>query len=171
MPTCVGRPDPDAAVRLRRDLKWAVGGVLLISLGAAVATQAGAALATLGTVFYGWIVLNMLRGWLRHFGKDLLQIHGAAPSLAAAACGLFSLLLLGLAHGAGWVPARPAVAGYVIAFLLPLVSGAAAHLMPVWLRPGVQDEWHATLRARLCRWGGVRGLILLFLGLALTAAT
>lgn len=170
LPTCIGRPDPDAALRLRRDLKWAVGGVLLISLGAAAATRAGAALATLGTVFYGWIVLNMLRGWLRHFGKDLLQIHGAAPSLAAATCGLFSLLLLGLAHGASWVPARPAVAGYVIAFLLPLVSGAAAHLMPVWLRPGVQDEWHATLRTRLCRWAGVRALILLLLGLALAAA-
>jgi hypothetical protein len=171
MPTCVGRPDPDAAVRLRRDLKWAVGGVLLISLGAAVALRAGAMLTVLGAALYGWVVCSMLLGWLRGFGKDLVRTDGAAPSLAAAALGLLSLLALGLAHGAGWVPARPAVAGYVIAFLLPLVSGAAAHLMPVWLRPGVQNEWHATLRARLCRWGGVRGLILLFLGLALTAAT
>ena len=170
LPTCIGRPDPDAALRLRRDLKWAVGGVLLISLGAATAPRAGAALAALGTVLYGWIVLNMLRGWLRRFGKDLLQMHGAAPSLAAAAFGLFSLLLLGLAHGAGWLQGRPSVAGYVIAFLLPLVSGAAAHLLPVWLRPGTQNEWHISLRTRLCRWAGVRALVLLLLGLALTVS-
>jgi hypothetical protein len=77
---------------------------------------------------------------------------------------------LGLAHGAGWIPARPSVAGYVVAFLLPLVSGAAAQLLPVWLRPGVQVEWHATLRARLCRWGGLRGMVLLLLGLMLAVA-
>ena len=167
LPTCVGRPDPDAALRLRRDLKWAVGGVLLISLGAAAAPQGGATLAIFGTALCAWVVLNMLRGWRRHFGTGLVQLHGAAPSLAAAALGLLGLLALGPAHGANWLQARPAVAGYVIAFLLPLVSGAASHLMPIWLRPGVQDEWHSSLRTQLCRWGGLRGLILLLLGLML----
>ena len=87
----------------------------------------------------------------------------------AAALGLLALLAYGAAHGAGWLPARPAVVGFVVAFLLPLVSGAASHLLPVWLRPGVQGAWHKALRARLCRWGGLRGLLLLLLGLAIAA--
>ena len=170
LPTCMGRPDPDAALRLRRDLKWATAGVLLIALGAAVANRGGAALALLGSTLYGWVVLGMLRGWWRRFGTALAQWHGAAPSLVAATLGLLGLLIMGLVHGTGWMPARPSVAAYVVAFLLPLVSGAAAQLMPVWLRPGVQVEWHAKLRARLCRWGGLRGLILLLLGLGLAIA-
>ncbi len=170
LPTCMGRPDPDAAVRLRRDLKWAVAGVLLIALGAALGNRAGIMIAVLGTALYGWVVLRMLGGWRRRYGRDLVRMHGATPSLTAATLGLFALLVLGMAHGAGWMPARPAVAGYVIAFLLPLVSGAAGHLVPVWLRPGVQGEWHSSMHARLCRWGGMRGLVLLMLGLALTLA-
>lgn len=176
LPTCLGQADPDAALRLRRDLKWAVAGALLIAVGASSmpTTSAGAvaaAVALLGASVYAVVVLRMLRAWLSRFGGALFQAHGAAPSLAAAALGLLGLLAFGVAHGLGWLPARPAVAGFVIAFLLPLVSGAAAHLLPVWLRPGAQGPWHQALRARLCRWGGVRGLLLLLLGLVITAVS
>jgi hypothetical protein len=172
LPTCIGVADPDAALRLRRDLKWAAGGALLIALGvsplpASVAT-AGLPLALLGAVLYGMVVLRMLRAWHSRHRAALLQPHGAAPSLTAAALGLLTLLALGVAHGIGWLPARPAIAGFVVAFLLPLVSGAAAHLLPVWLRPGPQGPWHRALRTRLCRWGGLRGLMLLLLGLAIS---
>lgn len=173
LPTCLGQADPAAALRLRRDLKWAVAGALLIAIGAAlsaIAPKTGQALALLGAACYGWAVLNMLRDWQSRFGKALLQMHGAAPSLAAAALGLLAMLLMGVAHSVGWLQARPAVAGFVMAFLLPLVSGAAAHLLPVWLRPGVQGAWHQVLRAKLCRWGGVRGLLLLLLGLAVAVS-
>lgn len=175
LPTCLGQADPDAALRLRRDLKWAATGALLIAVGAssmllALASKIAPTLALLGAVLYGWVVLRMLRAWQSRFGKALLQAHGAAPSLTAAALGFLGLLALGAVHGFGWMPARPAVTGFVVAFLLPLVSGAAAHLMPVWLRPGVQGPWHQVLRARLCRWGGVRGMLLLILGLVITVS-
>ncbi len=175
LPTCLGKADPDAALRLRRDLNWAAGGALLVAIGAssflpAAVSMIAPALALLGAVFYGGVVLRMLRAWHFRFGRNLLQIHGAAPSLTAATLGLLGLLALGAAHGFGWLPARPAVAGFVIAFLLPLVTGAAAHLLPVWLRPGVQGPWHRVLRARLCRWGGMRGLLLLLIGLAITVS-
>lgn len=175
LPTCMGQADPDAALRLRRDLKWAAGGAMLIAIGVSIrpppsAPMPGLALALLGATFYGWAILRMLRAWQSRFGKSLLQVHGAAPSLTSAALGLFSMLALGVAHGFAWLPARPSVAGFVFAFLLPLVSGAAAHLLPVWLRPGVQGEWHQTLRARLCRWGGLRGLLLLLFGLVLAVS-
>lgn len=176
LPTCAGQPDPDAVLRLRRDLKWAASGTLLIAAGAAAylpgpGAMAGPALALLGTVLYAVAIIRMLHAWLARFEKALVQAHGAAPSLAAAALGLFGLLILGIAHGFGWLPARPAVAGFVIAFLLPLVSGAAAHLLPTWLKPGAQSPWHQVLRTRLCRWGGIRGLLLLLLGLLITAAS
>lgn len=175
LPTCLGQADPDAALRLRRDIKWAAAGAMLIALGAAIrlppsASTLGLTLALLGAAFYGWAILRMLHAWQSRFGQALLQMHGAAPSLTAAALGLFGMLVLGVAHSFAWLPARPSVAGFVFAFLLPLVSGAAAHLLPVWLRPGVQGEWHYVLRARLCRWGGLRGLLLLLLGLTLAVS-
>lgn len=173
LPTCLGQPDPDALLRLRRDLKWAAAGALLIAVGTALSLPehglaVGPALALLGALVYCVAILRMLRAWRSRFGHALAQAHGAGPSLASAALGLLGLLILGIAHGFGWLPARPAVAGFVIAFLLPLVSGAAAQLLPTWLRPGAQSTWHQTLRARLCRWGGVRGLALLVVGLLIT---
>lgn len=172
LPTCLGQPDPDAALRLRRDIKWAATGVLLITVGSSSLLPGrlviiGPSLTLLGTALYGLVVLRMLYAWRSRFGKALWRMHGAASSLVAAGIGLPSLLLLGLMHGFGPLPARPAIAGFVIAFLLPLVSGAVAQLLPVWLRPGVQGEWHQALRSRLGRWGGMRGLILLVLGLAI----
>jgi hypothetical protein len=174
LPTCLGKADPNAALRLRRDIKWAAAGALLIAVGVSARLPAPFSmltptLALLGTLFYGWVILRMLRAWQSRFGRGVLQLHGAASSLTAAALGLLGLLALGVAHGLGRLPARPAVAGFVIAFLLPLVSGAAAHLVPVWLWPGVQGPRHQVLRARLCRWSGVRGVLLLLLGLAITA--
>jgi hypothetical protein len=173
LPTCLGQPDPDVALRLRRDIKWAAPGAFLIAAGSASSlpgqgSMVGSALALLGTVAYVVAILRMLNAWRSRFGPALARVHGAGPSLASAALGLLGLLIFGTAHGFGWLSARPAVAGFVIAFLLPLVSGAAAHLLPTWLKPGAQSPWHQALRARLCRWGGVRGMALLLFGLLIT---
>lgn len=173
LPTCMGQPDPDAALRLRRDLKWATTGALLIAVGTSLSPpgpglMTGRVLAMLGAFVYCVVIVRMLYAWQSRFGQALAKVHGAAPSLASAALGLLGLLILGIAHGFGWLPARPAVAGFVMAFLLPLVSGAAAYLLPTWLRPGAQTYWHQALRARLCRWGGVRGMTLLLIGLLVT---
>lgn len=174
LPTCIGQADPGALLRLRTDLNWAVAGTLLIAVGTAFSlpgddSMRGLAFALPGAVIYCGVILRMLFAWRNRFGPALAQAHGAGSSLAAAALGLLGLLVLGVAHGFGWVPGRPAVAGFVLAFLLPLVSGAAGHLLPTWLRPGAQTPWHRGLRARLCRWGGVRGAALLLFGLLVTA--
>ncbi len=170
LPTCIGQADPDAAERLRRDLKWAVAGSLLLAFGAASPRPVGLAIASAGCLLYLTVVLRMLSAWIARFRGALLALHGAATSLFAAALGLCGLLLLGLAHGLALLSGRAAVAGFVVAFLLPLVSGAAAQLLPIWLRPGVQGPWHAKLRRRLCRWSGARGAVLVLAGLVLALA-
>lgn len=166
LPTCLGQPDPEAADRLRRDLKWAAAGSLLVALGASL-PQAGMPVAGGGGLLYLAVVLRMLKGWVMRFRGTLLAVHGPATSLFAAAIGLSCLLLLSILHGLGDLSGRAAVAGFVVGFLLPLISGAAAQLLPVWLRPGVQGSWHANLRRRLCRWSGARGFALLVVGLSM----
>lgn len=175
VPTCMGLPDPEVTARLRRDLKWAFAGCLLLAIGAAALLPAAldfiaAPLAFAGGLMYAAVVTRMLHAWLRRFGFALFAMHGAQSSLAAGAAGLLAMLGLGFLHGAGLIAARPGIAGYVIAFLLPLVSGAISQLLPVWLRPGPQGEWHTRLRARLCRYSGARAWVLVLLGLLAAVA-
>lgn len=164
LPTCLGQADPEAVLRLRRDLKWAVGGALVVAL----AVSSAPTLAALGALAYLVAVLRMVLAWRRRFGRALLAWHGAAPSLLAATAGLCGLMGLGVLHGVGLLAARPAVAGFVLAFLLPLVSGAAAYLLPIWWRPGPQGDWHWRWRARLTRWGGLRGLAFFAIGMGVS---
>jgi hypothetical protein len=163
LPTAAGRPDPAAAQRLSRDLKFAFAGALLIACGAAF----GKPLALLGTALFAIAPLRMGSAWVCQFADRIFCLHGAAPSLASALLGLLGLLVAGLAHAFGIVPGRPAIGGFVAAFLLPLVSGAAMQLLPVWLRPGPQGAWHGKLRDALGRLGGVRALLMVGGGLAI----
>lgn len=174
LPTCVGRPDPRAAQRLQRDLWPLIVAVALIAVAGMVATATGSAAARYMSIagggLYALVVLRIVADWLRLFRAEILSPHGAAASLFAAIAGFAGLLLLGGLHALQQGSGRAAVPGFVVAFLLPLVSGAVAQLLPVWLRPGPQDAWHAALRFRLGRWGGVRGLLLAAAGLLLSLA-
>lgn len=156
LPTAAGRPDPEAAARLRRDLLPAVLGTVLVAAGAAW----HAALAAGGGLLYLWPLLSMLYAWRSRFRPDILRWHGAGPSLAVAAVGLAVLLALGMGHAAGAVQGRPAIAGFVLAFLLPLVSGAATQLLAVWLRPGPRTPWHDRVRKDMGWAGAVRALLM-----------
>ena len=67
----------------------------------------------------------------------------------------------GLCRCGGWLPGRPAVGGFFVLFLLPLVSGALSQLLPVWRFPGPMSPARAMMRARLVRFGALRaGLFL-----------
>jgi hypothetical protein len=93
------------------------------------------------------------------YPERLLAWHGAPPSLAGALVGFTLVLVLGAMHGGGTLDARDAVAAFILAFLLPLVTGALTHLLPIWLRPGPQTAWHEQVRATLGRHAGVRGCL------------
>ena len=145
MPTAAGRPDPHAAVRLRQDLPWAVLGALCLALGAA----AWPVLAWLGAVLWTGVVVRMVWAWLRQYPRELFALHRAEPLLLAASLGLILSV---------WLAAQGKLAPLTVflpAFLMPLVTGAAAVLAPVWLKLA-EPAVHARGRAELARWGGLR---------------
>ena len=161
-PTVVGRPDPEAGPRLKRDLPWAIAGTALVAIGAAWFGP----LAWIGGALWTVPLVRLGASWIRLYRAEILAPHGVAPLLAGALGGLLLSTLFG-AVGAldafrGTEPAFVFVAG----FMLPLVSGAATQLLPVWLRPGVQDAWHAELRRRLGRYGGIRAMLYGVAGIA-----
>ncbi len=149
LPTVMGRPDMAAAERLRRDLPIAAAGAVLVAAGASGAVW----LAYCGAVLLLWVAGRNLLAWQRTFGIAAIVGTDAPAPLAAATLGCVLLLLLGIAHGAGMLPARPAIAGFITAFLLPLVTGALSQLLPVWRHPGSSSPQRRTLQ-RWLAWGG-----------------
>ena len=159
LPTAAGRPDPQVAERLRRGLPWAVSGVLLIATGSAWF----APLAWIGAVLWLAPIIRLAASWLRLYHTEIFALHGAAPLLAAALTGLVISVVLGTVNA--FYPAEPTWS-FVTGFMLPLVSGAASQLLPVWLRPGVQSDWHAKLRRSLGRYNGLRAVLFCSGGIA-----
>jgi hypothetical protein len=93
-------------------------------------------------------------------------MNAASAPLVAATVGLGGLLLAGMAHGAGMASARAALSAFIAGFLLPLVTGALAQLLPVWAHPGPDSLRRQRMRALLV-WGGEwRALLFLCSGIA-----
>lgn len=158
LPTVAGRPDPEVGSRLRRDLPWAVAGTLLVAIGSAWYSP----LAWIGGALWALPLVRLGASWLRLYRVEILARHGAAPLLAAALAGLALSMVFGAMNSipaAGAFRATEPALAFVNGFMLPLVSGAASQLLPVWLRPGVQSSWHAGLRDSLGRYGGVRAVL------------
>ena len=166
LPTAAGRPDLRASARLRSDLPLTVAGVLLVAVGAAwmkPAAYAGMALLLLSVIRLG-------TSWAAMFWREVGALHGAAPSLALALLGLEALLVAGVGHANTRLSGTDAIFGFVLAFLLPLVTGAASQLLPLWLKPGAQTQWHRDARATLGRFGGLRGIAFVVAGLLVALA-
>jgi hypothetical protein len=159
LPTALRQPDPGAASRLRADLLSAFAGALLIAAGAA----AGFWLAIPGALLLGWATARNLASWWRVY-RAKVGAGGTAPLIVATG-GFLLLLLTGIAHGAGWMAARPALAAYVALFLLPLVTGALAQLLPVWRHPGPDSAARQAMQRILV--GGARWHAALFLAAGL----
>ncbi|MBI5626023.1 MAG: hypothetical protein HY935_02295 [Nitrosomonadales bacterium] len=155
LPTAVGRPDPQAGARLHLDLKWALGGTLLISLGAAWFRP----LAYLGTLLWMIPLVSLGNTWLTLYFREIRQLNGAASSLSAALAGFVAALLFGSLHANGILSTTDTAHAFILAFLFPLVTGATSQLLPIWARPGMQTAWHAQARQRLGAGGGYRAML------------
>lgn len=164
MPTALGRPDSLAAARLTRQLPWMLAGI-------ATAAVAGGLpwLGPVAAVLVGGVVVATLVGWWRAHGWARLSGDGATASLLVASVGLVVLCGAGALHGFALMPGRPAVAGFFAGFLLPLVTGALSHLLPVWRHPGPITPARTRLREILTRQGRLRALLFLLAGPLLLA--
>ncbi len=160
LPTAAGFPDPQAGVWLMREWRWLVAGTLLVAVGAAWS----AILADIGLLLWLIALARLLQGLLRAHQGRLWQWHGAAVSLVMAVAGLALCLVGGALHGHGLLPGSQAGEAFVVAFLLPLVTGAATHLLPLWRLP-TRPEQQQRLRERLGHLGALRGLAFLTAGL------
>lgn len=145
LPTAAGQADPEAAHRLRADLRLALAGTLFIALGAAWLPW----LSVAGVIPWLVALVRIAAAWRRHFRVAIGAFHGAAPLLAGALGGFALALLAGGVHSVTALPGAHVGHLFVFAFLFPLVSGAAGQLLPLWLKPGVQTPWHAAARSRL----------------------
>ncbi|MBF0614867.1 MAG: hypothetical protein G8237_09085 [Magnetococcales bacterium] len=178
LPTAGGYADPQAGLRLRRDLKYAVMAVMVMSAGAAVQSVWW---SVLGIGLWGWVVVGLVRPLLGHV-SSVVQLGGAAVSLLGALLGFCVTL-----GSALWQNGHVSVELFVTWFLFPLVMGALTHLLPMWVWPGMptpqRQRAHqvlgrfALLRAGSSWLGGgllltgqlwgvfwIGGLLLLFLG-------
>lgn len=161
LPTVRNVADARAAARLRADLKWALSGTLAVAAGAASWTP----LALFGFALWSIPVVRFARASLRLHGRALWSADSAAPALAGALFGLVLVLASGVAHALGLLPASASLRLYVAAFLLPLVTGATSHLLPLWLHPERPPAALAGARARLQRGGRVRTVVFVGSGL------
>ena len=161
LPTAARRPDPEAATRLRADLPAALSGTVFIALGAAWLPL----LSWLGLLLWMIPLSHLMRVWLTRYRTEIFRRHGAAPLLAVALAGFFIALGAGGVHGAGWLDSVGVAHLFVFSFLFPLVSGAAGHLLPLWLKPGHQTEWHELVRSHLTFAAGMRAVLFLIAGL------
>ena len=164
LPTVLSGPDAQAGERLRRDLAPALAAVLAVAVGAAAAWWP---LALLGTAGLAWVAGRPAVAWLRRYGLRTLLGDGASASLLLALCGFVLLLLAGVAHAFGVLSGHDAVAAFIAAFLLPLISGALAQLVPVWVYPGRRTERRDRLRAVLAAGGRLRASCFLAAGILL----
>jgi len=161
LPTALRAAEPTAAARLSTDLVWALPGVLLIAAGAA----AGVWLAVLGAALLAWVICRDLLAWRRAYGAGI-SAPSAAP-LFLATLGLLLLMAGGIAHGAHWLNARAALTGFLAIFLLPLVTGALAPLLPVWRHPGADSPARQAMQRRLAGGGRCRAGLFFLAGAGL----
>lgn len=153
LPTAVGKPDPQAAVWLNRRLWLAVAAVLLLAFGAAFSWP----LAVPGAAILLILGLGLLVQWGRHFGLHVIFMDGVAASLTSAVAGLMLVSAAGVMHGMGAIDGQRILLAWGAGFLLPLVTGALAQLLPVWRWPGPQMPSRQLMRCRLAAGGVWRG--------------
>lgn len=151
LPTVLGESDPAAMLFLRRQLPLAVFGAMAIALGAAFSL----ALAVCGALAWMWVSVQLL--WaLRRCNKRWLRWHAASASIGAAAWGWLLLLLAGIVHALGGIGSDAMFAVLIFGFLLPLVTGATSHLLPIWRWPGRATDAQSRMRQSLIRFSGIR---------------
>ena len=165
LPTTGGYADPGAGPWLMRHWPWITAGTLMIAAGAAWSPT----LSLLGLLLWLPPLGQLLKSLFIAHRASVWQPHGATISLASAILGLTITLLSGVAHAVGLLPASNSTQAFIPLFLLPLVTGAATHLLPLWITAARNPEREQVLRMRLGRHSAVRAALFLLGGLLILA--
>lgn len=157
LPTVAGYSDPRTPARLARDWPWALIGTLLVAGGSGwwpLATTLGVASGLLAP-------LSLLQSVVIH-RQTIVTGSGASHGLVVALAGYLLLWPLSLGFfWPGWDHSNLTLF-YIWGFILPLVTSAASHLLPLWWRPEPpQAFWRQQSQQRLARWGGGRAALFL----------
>ncbi|MCP3668805.1 MAG: NnrS family protein [Gammaproteobacteria bacterium] len=161
LPTVAGISDPEAGSWLKKEWKFALPGILLIAIGSAWEPL----LSSAGLLCLLWPIGRFFQQSLITGRKKILRWHGASTPLASSLIGLLLTLASGLAHAYGLLPPALSIQLFITAFLLPLVTGAASHLLPLWLNPQPSGSRQQKMRDQLGRWSSLRSLLFLAAGL------
>ncbi len=151
LPTVGHYTDPEVGLRLRRDLKYALAGALLMAMAAAFELDW---LTGPGLLAWFMALFPLLRSLWRH-RREIWRASGAALSLVMALFGFIVVLILGTPLS------LPLFFG---GFLLPLLTAALSHLLPLWWWPTGSVERRTRAQAALGRGGSLRGGLFLLAG-------
>ncbi len=139
LPTVGAYPDPMAGKRLRQDLPFALLATLLLLL----AGVWGVPFAVPGVAIWCWVLFRLLQPLLQQRAR-LVTVNGATRLLLGAVLGFAVTLASSL-----WQEGQVALPLFFALFLLPLLSGALAHLLPLWWWPGLPTPRRNLAQQRL----------------------
>ncbi len=160
LPTTAQQPDPLLATRMRRHLKWLMLAIVAIAGGAAWYPP----LSWFGLSILLWLLFIIMKSWLSLYFNKIMCLHGTTSSLAIALCGYIIAVIMGAVH-AHSTPSINPTAIFIIAFLMPLVTAAITHLLPLWLWPGQQTQWHQHAWHHLGTGSTLRSLVFVVSGI------
>jgi hypothetical protein len=138
LPTVAAYPDPMAGKRLRQDLPFALLATLLLVL----AGVWGLPFAVPGVALWFGLLFRLLQPLLLQRAR--LTAGGATLLLLGAVLGFAVTLASSL-----WHEGQVALPLFFALFLLPLLSGALAHMLPLWWWPGLPTPRRHAAQQRL----------------------
>ncbi|NGZ28120.1 MAG: hypothetical protein G8345_14670 [Magnetococcales bacterium] len=158
LPTMLATFDPTTAQRLHQDWPFALAAPLLIAVGSVWWSP----LAMLGGLFALVAPLQLAKGLWR-LRERCRNGHGGVHSLLMALAAFLAMPPLSML-----LPHHGLLVGFFVqAFLMPLISGAAAHLLPLWLLSDPQyASWRQEAQGQLFRFALLRAILFLLAAIA-----
>jgi len=129
LPTTTKIHDSNSAKWLSDQWPWMVLGILAIATGSAWYAPG----ALIGLLLLAFPLLTLARAMIVQQWHGIHKLHGAAPALGIALVGFLTCLLVSGVHIHGLLSGSNLALLFILIFILPLVTGAGSHLIPLWM--------------------------------------
>ncbi len=165
LPTTTKIHDANSAKWLSDQWPWMVLGILAIATGSAWYAPG----ALVGLLLLALPLFTLARAMIVQQWHGIYKLHGAAPALGVALVGFLACVVVSGAHIDGLFSGTNLTLLFILIFVLPLVTGAGSHLIPLWIpaKAGGVSERHA--RQMLGRFSALRCAFFFTSGLLLIA--